>query len=159
MKVKKLISKYVKTFTTDENLSDAIEEMRLKDSSAVPIVNAEGKLVGIISDREVSLAISEVDKKPSEIKIGDMISEEVVSCRAKNEVKTALKIMRRKKIKHLPVVNKDQKVVGVLSVTEMIGSKKIDKSEKKKIFSTLKAIVKSSKAPKTKPIVLSEIVK
>jgi CBS domain-containing protein len=154
MKVKKLMTKTVATVYSKDNLSNAIEQMRSKNCVAVPVVNESGKLLGIVSDREIGLMVSKLDKKPSEISVGETISAEVISCKVKDRLEVALKKMKENRIRRLPVVDKDEKVIGILSITDFLVSDKIDKSVKKKVYSVLKAI---GKPEKSKPIVLNEI--
>ena len=54
-------------------------------------------------------------------------------------LKTALKKMKRVKVKRLPVVGKNRELVGILSITDFLVSLKKDKSVRKKVYSTLKA--------------------
>ncbi len=157
MKVKNLMTKTVATVKSKDSLSQAIEQMRLKNCVAIPVVNESGKLVGIVSDRDIGLSASKLDKRPSEIAVGDIISGKVISCKVKDRLEIALKMMKENQIKRLPVVDKDKKVLGILSITDFLVSDKIDKSVKKKVFSVLKAIGKPPKKARSKPIVLKEI--
>ncbi len=152
MKVKKLMKTNVGYCNFADDLTKAAEIMRSKDCGAVPIVDDEKKLVGIITDRDICLAVAEFDKKPSEIKISEVVKGIIFTCSADDDLKTVLKKMKRVKVKRLPVVDKNKKIVGILSITDFLNSSKKDKSIRKKIYSTLKAI------GKPKPIVLREIV-
>lgn len=151
MKVKKLMKTDVGWCNTGDDLTKAVAIMRVKDCGAVPVVDDEKKLIGIVTDRDICLAVAEIDKKPSEIKVSEVINGKIVVCSADDNLKTALKKMKRIKVKRLPVVGKNRKIVGILSITDFLVSLKKDKSIRKKIYSTLKAI------GKPKPIVLREI--
>jgi CBS domain-containing protein len=151
MKVKKLMKTDVGTCNSGDDLTKAVEIMRSKDCGAVPIVDDGKKLVGIITDRDICLAVSEFDKKPSEIKINEIVKKRIFTCSADDELKKALKKMKRIKVKRLPVVDKNREIVGILSITDFLTSLKKDKSIRKKVYSTLKAI------GKPQPIVLREI--
>ncbi len=151
MKVKKLMKTDVGWCNTVDDLTKAVAIMRVKDCGAVPVVDDEKKLIGIVTDRDICLAVAEIDKKPSEIKVSEVINGKIVVCSADDNLKTALKKMKRIKVKRLPVVGKNRKIVGILSITDFLVSLKKDKSIRKKIYSTLKAI------GKPKPIVLREI--
>ena len=151
MKVKKLMKQDVGYCGFADNLTKAAEIMRLKDCGAIPVVNDENIAVGIITDRDICLAAAEFDKKPSEIKINEVIKKRIFTCSADDDLKDVLKKMKRIKVKRLPVVDKNRKIVGILSITDFLISPVKDKSIRKKVYSTLKAI------GKPKPIVLREI--
>ncbi len=151
MKVKKLMKTDVGCCSSDDDLTKVIGIMLLKDCGAVPVVDDENKLVGIVTDRDICLAIGKLDQKTSEINIGDIMKNRIVACSADDELKTALKKLKRFKVRRLPVVDKNRKIVGILSITDFLVSLKKDKSIRKKVYSTLKAI------GKPKPIVLREI--
>ncbi len=151
MKVKKLMKTDVGWCNTGDDLTKAVEIMRVKDCGAVPVVDDEKKIIGIVTDRDICLAVTDFDKKPSEIKVGEVIKKRIISCSADDDLKTALKKMKRIKVKRLPVVGKNREIVGILSITDFLVSLKKDKSIRKKVYSTLKAV------GKPKPIVLREI--
>lgn len=151
MKVKKLMKTDVGYCSAIDDLTKAAGIMHLKDCGAVPVVDDEKKLVGIITDRDICLALAELDKKASEIKVGEVIKKRIVACAETDDLKTALKKMKKIKVKRLPVVDKNREIVGILSITDFLVSLKKDKSVRKKVYSTLKAI------GRPKPIVLREI--
>lgn len=148
MKVKNLMTAEVESCRADENLTKAIEIMWRRDCGVVPIVDEENRVVGMITDRDVCIAAGSRDQKASEIKIGEVVSGKVVTCSADEEAEDALKKMRRKKVKRLPVVGENNELVGILSITDVLRK---DKKSKKKVFSALKKITEP------RPIVLNEV--
>ncbi len=151
MKIKKLMKTDVGCCNSGDDLTKVVEIMRVKDCGAVPVIDDEKKIIGIITDRDICLAAARLDKKMSEITVGEVIKKRIVSCSEEDDLKTALKKMKKIKVKRLPVVNKNREIVGILSITDFLTSLKKDKSIRKKVYSTLKAI------GKPKPIVLREI--
>lgn len=133
----------------EENLSKAVEIMWQRDCGAVPVVDNEKKVFGIITDRDVAVAASSRNRTAAKIKIGEVIVKRVFTCREKDDAEDALKKMRRAKVKRLPVVSENGVIIGIVSITDLI--LKAPKL-KKKIYSVLKAIAKP------RPIVLKEIV-
>lgn len=158
MNVKKLMTKDVGVCKSGEFLTAAAEVMRAKDCGFVPVVDDKDQLIGVITDRDICLAVAEFEKKPSEILISEVMGKKVKSCSSKDKIETALKLMKRKKIKRLPVVNSKKQIVGILSIADFLTSKKIDKAMRGKVYSTLRAIVKPRVFEELKPIVLNEVV-
>lgn len=133
---------------TEDNLSKAIEIIWQRDCGAVPVIDGEVKTVGMITDRDIVVAVGSRNQQPSQIKIGDVIHKKGITCFEKDDVKDALKKMRRAKVKRLPVISENGALIGIISITDLI--LKAPKL-KKKILSTLKAIAKP------RPIVLKEV--
>lgn len=135
----------------EDDLSKVIGVMREMNCGIVPITDAENRLAGIITDRDICLAPAIQDRRISDIKAEEIISAKVVSCAPEDKIETALKKMRKYQIKRLPVVDKDNKIVGILSVTDALLSAGKDKDLKKQALSALKGIFEP------RPIVLREI--
>ncbi len=136
----------------EDNLTKVVGVMRQKNCGVVPITDAENRLAGIITDRDICLAVTELpNRKISSVKAKEIIRGEVVACAPEDKIETALKKMRKHQLKRLPVVDKDSQIVGILSVTDVLLSAGKDKDLKKQIYSTLEGIFEP------RPIVLKEI--
>lgn len=148
MKVKKIMTANAGFCFAEESLSKAVNIMWQRDCGAVPVVDAEMKVVGMITDRDITIAASSRNQKTSEICIGDVVGNRVFTCLETDETEDVLKKMRRARVKRIPVVNENGALTGIVSIADLI--LKAPKL-KKKIYSTLKAIVKP------RPIVLKEV--
>ena len=135
----------------EDNLTKAAEIMWQKDCGVVPIVDEEQKVIGMITDRDICIAAATRNQKTSDIKAKEMINREVISCAANDRLETALKKMRRYQLKRLPITNENSKLVGILSIADILLCEQKAKKLRKKIYLTLKAIGTS------RPIVLKEI--
>lgn len=134
----------------EDSLAKAAEIMWQKDCGIVPIVDAENRVVGMITDRDIAIAAATRNLKPSEIKSKEMIFREIAACEMNNNVKKVLKKMRRNRVKRLPVTSEKGELLGIISISDILLKASRKKSLRKKIFLTLKAIF----APV--PIVLCE---
>ncbi len=151
MKVSKIMTKTVGFCQAEDDLSKAVEIMWQNDCGVVPIVDKESKVVGIISDRDAAIAAFLKKSVLAKISISDHISEKVVTCSEKDNVKKVLKKMKKHQINRLPVVDKKEKLAGIISITDILLAAGKDKSLKKKILKTLEAI------GKPRPIVLKAV--
>lgn len=137
----------------EDNLTKVVEVMRQKNCGVVPIVDAENRLAGIITDRDICLAIAELpNRKISTVKAKEITGGgEVIACAPEDKIETALKKMRKHQIKRLPVVDRDNQVAGILSITDILLSTGKDKALKKQAYQALKGIFEP------RPILLQEI--
>lgn len=148
MKVKKIMTAEAGFCFAEESLSRAVEIMWQRDCGAVPVVDIEMNVVGMITDRDIAVAASFRDQKTSEISVGEVIRNRVFTCKETDDAEDVLKKMRRARVKRIPVVNENGAIAGIVSIADLI--LKAPKL-KKKTYSALKSIVKP------RPIVLKQI--
>ncbi len=151
MKVKEFMTKNVGFCHPEDKLTNAVEIMQRHDCGIVPVVAADEKIVGVITDRDICLAFANGKDKISQSKVENLMMTKIISCSADDKIEDALKKMRKNQLKRLVVIGKDDKLVGILSVTDVLISVRKDKKLKKKIYSTLEAIFQP------RPIVLQEV--
>lgn len=134
------------------NLRDSLTRvagiMWERDCGIVPVVDDEMKVRGVITDRDICVAVASRNLRASEIRAAEFVKKSIVSCAPGDEVEDALKRMRKYKVRRLPVVDADERLVGILSVTDILLK---SKDLKKKVLGALRAI---GKPP---PILLNEI--
>ncbi|MGI8670583.1 MAG: CBS domain-containing protein [Aridibacter sp.] len=151
MKVNKIMTKTVGFCQAEDDLAKAVEIMREKDCGFVPVVNKKSEVIGIVTDRDIAIAVFMQKKTASKISIGDIIDRRIITCSEKDDVEDVLKKMRKHQVKRLPVIDKKEKLSGIISITDILLAARKDKSLKKKIFKTLEAI------GKPRPIVLKAV--
>ncbi len=151
MKVKKIMTRSVGVCRENDSLAKAVEVMWQKDCGFVPVVDKKSKLVGTITDRDVAVSVFLQNKPASEIKASDVINGKVVTCSSKDKIEKVLKTMKKHQIKRLPVIGKNDKLEGIISITDILLASDKDKSLQKKVLKTLEAI------GKPRPIVLKQI--
>ena len=134
-----------------DNLTKAAEIMRQKDCGIVPVIDAEKKIVGVITDRDICLAAAKLNKKTADIKAHELNLRFVKTCAPDDDVKDVLRRMRKYKIKRLCVAGQEKELLGVISLSDILLKAGDKKSVRKLIFSTLRAIAKPA------PIVLKEL--
>lgn len=102
------------TLGPDHTLREALGQMRKYHISGIPVVNATGHLVGIITDRDIRFE-SELDRAISEI----MTKENVVTAPMGTTLEQAEAILQRNKIEKLPVVDKAGKLKGLITFKDI----------------------------------------
>ena len=137
--------------TAKDNLATAAELMMRRDCGAVPIVDEEKKIVGIITDRDICIAAASLNVKPAAVKVKDFTGKKIVSCYASDKIEDILKKMKKYQVKRLPVTSQDDILIGIISIADILLATNKHKSLRKKLVSTLKSI------SKPRPIILREI--
>src|SRR2546422_463086 len=100
-----------------ESGSNAVEAARLmrdEDVGIVPIVEGE-KLVGTVTDRDIVIRVVAEGKTPESVTVGEIASRELVTIDPQQDLDDALRLMARHKVRRLPVVEEDGKLVGIVA--------------------------------------------
>lgn len=144
MRVRDLMTKDVKCCAVDTNLAAVAELMWKADCGAVPVMDGD-RLAGIVTDRDICIALGTRNRPAAELKAGDAATRAVQACDAAVDVHAAMAIMRRAKVRRLPVVD-NGKVVGILTLNDLVQaadrrSAELDYDE---VMRTVKAIGEST---------------
>ncbi len=120
MIISELCTRGVKSCRPNDNLATAASIMWEGDCGAVPVVNEAGKLVGVITDRDICIAVGTRRNLAADIPVRDVMSGKVVSCSTGDNVKDALQVMRNAQIRRLPVLDENGSLKGIVSVNDII---------------------------------------
>ena len=118
MKVQDLMTGNPKCCGPDTNLAEAIELMWTNDCGVLPVME-DGKLTGIVTDRDVCIAVGTRNCRPSDTTVKDVGYSPVQTCAPDDDVDTAMAIMRRAQVRRLPVIE-DGKLAGILALNDII---------------------------------------
>lgn len=104
----------------NESLHRALEKMSSSRIGSLPIVDSNKKVVGIITNQDICRVLANTHRTSDEIKIHEAMTPEAFTCRPDDYTNDALKIMRLKKVRRLPVVDALGKLQGLLSLNSII---------------------------------------
>lgn len=88
---------------------------------ALPVRDAEGDLVGVLSERDIVRGFAERGGKVLEMRVSDLMTADVATCTPDDTVKSALETMKRRHIRHLPVL--DDGLVAMLSARDLMDNR------------------------------------
>jgi CBS domain-containing protein len=91
-----------------------------KDCGVLPVLDVSGKIVGMITDRDICIAVASRNRLASEIPVSDVMSSHVYSCRPDDDIEDALKIMEEGNVLRLPVISDDGELQGVLTIYSVV---------------------------------------
>jgi CBS domain-containing protein len=106
--------------TPETNLGTAAEVMWNFDCGMLPVVGAGGKVLGVITDRDMFIALATRNKTAGEINVGEVFAGRAYTCRPQDDIRAALDMMSRQKVRRLPVVNSDGVLQGILSMDDIV---------------------------------------
>ncbi len=120
MKVRDIMVAAPKFCDPAMSCAGAIELLWSTGCGALPVVNAEKRVVGIVTDRDICVALGTRDRRPSELQVKELMTSDVACCRADDEIHEALKTMRLRKVRRLPVVDAAGRLEGMLCATDLL---------------------------------------
>ena len=120
MKIKDIMTREPAICTPGTNLAVAAKLMLDADCGILPVVDDESKLVGVVTDRDMYIALATRDKRASQITVGDVARTNVFTCVPDDDVETALQTMRQHRVRRLPVAGFGGAVVGIVSMNDIV---------------------------------------
>ena len=117
MQLKEFINYRVETVRPDDTLQHAAEKMRDLDVGSMPVCE-DRRLVGILTDRDITIRATAKGKDPTETAVRDVMTPDVLYCFENQDVEEAAHIMQENQIRRLFVLNEDEELVGITSLGE-----------------------------------------
>jgi CBS domain-containing protein len=120
MKVKDLMTTPVQCCGPDTNLAAAAGMMWDSDCGILPVVTREGRVIGLITDRDICMAVATKHRLASDITVWETTSGKVQACSAEDDLKEALTTMAKHRVRRLPVIDADGLLQGMLSLNDVV---------------------------------------
>ncbi|MCM3904487.1 MAG: CBS domain-containing protein [Pyrinomonadaceae bacterium] len=120
MKVKEIMTPNAKACITTDSLAAAARFMWDNDCGILPVVADGGKVVGLITDRDICMAAAMNNRNLSNIAVEDVISGKVYAASPEDDVRKALEVMKERKVRRLAVVAADGSLQGILSMNDVV---------------------------------------
>ncbi len=120
MKVKDIMTRQVATCRPEYNLAEVAADMWENRCGALPVLGASGAVCGMITDRDIAIAVGTRNRPASQIRVTDVSLPRVFTCAAEDDVLSALATMATQNVRRLPVVAADGQVAGILSIDDVL---------------------------------------
>lgn len=123
--VKKIMTRDIEVLSNKASLNDAVKKIHEKGVGALPVVDSDNKIVGIVSERDFAILLSGV---LTEELVEDFMTKDVISTTPGTPIESASKIMVRNRLRRIPVVGEErktphpenEKIVGIITSTDIL---------------------------------------
>jgi CBS domain-containing protein len=105
--------------TPDTTVFEAIKLMADKNIGALPVLSSDGRIAGIMTERDYTRKIALMGKSSKETRVREIITTDLVTVTADDSVEDCMRLMTGKRVRHLPVVEGDT-VVGIVSIGDLV---------------------------------------
>jgi CBS domain-containing protein len=119
MRIKEIMTQPVVSCTTDNNLNAAAQLMWDHDCGVLPVVGDDGRLAGIITDRDICMAAYTQGRPLIEIPVTRVMTPQVVACFAGDSIDAAERLMRAERVRRIPVVDDAGHPVGIVALNDL----------------------------------------
>ena len=119
MKVEQVMTVAPATCGLDETLGQAIERMWDADCGIIPVVDAKGRVVLVMTDRDIAMASATRSMAPGDIRAREMQHKPVITCRPDDGVHHALNLMKSHRVRRLPVTTQEGVLHGIISIDDI----------------------------------------
>jgi len=110
---------HVYTIGPDATVLEALKTMAEKNVGALVVTEGDGRIVGMLSERDYARKVVLLHRISSETPVRDIMTREVICVTLEQAVDTCMALMTRKHFRHLPVVV-DQRLVGLVSIGDVV---------------------------------------
>ncbi len=119
MKVRDLMTSDVKHCGVHDSLNRAAQIMWENDCGCVPVVDDQSRVVGILTDRDICMAAYTQGVTLSGTSVASAMAREVHTCEPGETVTAALNKMKTYRVRRLPVIDEEQRLVGIISLNDV----------------------------------------
>lgn len=120
MRVQDIMTEPAVTCTPDTSLALAARLMREADYGTLPVVDTDGQLVGIITDRDICLALADTNRNALNIAVHEVMTSEVFSVLIDDDVHNLLATMKRHRVRRVPVCDQAVRLRGIASIEDVV---------------------------------------
>jgi CBS domain-containing protein len=120
MKASRVMSIPVWSCAPETNLSCVVQTMWKHDCGIVPVVDDNGRAIGIVTDRDICIALGTRNQPASTVSAREVMSQSVVGCAPDDDCFTVLQLMERQRVRRLPVLGTGDVLLGIVSLDDIV---------------------------------------
>jgi len=119
MRVKDVMTEGVACARPNDSIALAAERMRDLNIGVLPVCGNKDKLVGMITDRDITVRATAEGCAPDQATVGDCMTPEIVYCFEDQDVSEAANLMEERQIRRVAVLNEKKRLVGIVSLGDL----------------------------------------
>ena len=119
MLIKDIMTRHVECVSPEDTIETAARKMRDLDVGPMPVCGTDGKLAGMLTDRDITVRATAGGWGPNECKVGDVMTPDVVYVYEDQDTGEAARQMQERQIRRILVLNRDKKLSGIVSLGDL----------------------------------------
>jgi CBS domain-containing protein len=150
--VKQIMTPNAKRCDANTDVATAAKIMWDADCGIVPVVDSDQKVIGVMTDRDICIALATRSTTSGNIRAREVMSREVHTCSENDDVREALRTLKQRRVRRLPVVDRQGRLSGIISLNDLVARAEFRKDADvpgDEFLETMKAISAHSPIPAT----------
>jgi CBS domain-containing protein len=119
MKLAAIMTGGIQTITPQATLAEAAKKMASQDIGSLPVCDEPRRVVGIITDRDITVRAVARGMDPNQTRVEDVMTRDVLSCSSESEVEDACVLMEKRQVRRLLVTGQNEVPVGIVSLGDI----------------------------------------
>jgi CBS domain-containing protein len=120
MKVQDSMTTAVRSCRPNATVAEATGIMWEADCGIVPVVNERSEVLGVVTDRDIAIALGSRGTTAASLRVADVMAKDVVTCAPQDSITDALALMQKHRVRRLPVVGIGGVLLGLLSLNDIV---------------------------------------
>src|SRR5262249_36172401 len=141
MQVKEVMTRGVECIHPDATLQEAAQKMRELDVGLLPVCGANDRLVGMLTDRDITVRATAEGEDPWTGLVRDVMTSNIIYGFEDQDIAEAARLMKENQVRRLVVLNRDKRLVGIVS----LGDLAVDTGDEQLAGSTLEGVSEPAK--------------
>ena len=117
-RIKDIMTRDVECASAEMTVREAAERMKSRNIGSLPVCDGK-KVIGVITDRDITIRSTAGGADPNSTKVGDVMSRDIVSVKPGDSLRDAERIMHDRQLRRLPVVDDNGELVGYLAIAKI----------------------------------------
>jgi CBS domain-containing protein len=118
MELKKIMTPVVERVPKDASIQEVARKMKEIDVGMIPVYDGD-RLVGMVTDRDIALRVVAEGRDPAKTPAHETMTPEVIYCFEDQPIEEAAQVMEKHQIRRLIVLNRDKRLVGIVSLGDL----------------------------------------
>jgi CBS domain-containing protein len=119
MRLSNIMTGAIQTVAPGASLAEAARKMASQDIGSLPVCSGERKVVGIITDRDITVRAVARGLDPNQTPVQDVMTREVLACRADSGVEAACELMESRQVRRIVVIDEQDAPIGIVSLGDL----------------------------------------
>ncbi len=118
MRVREIMHPKAKVINFEHTVEEAARLMEQEDCGSIP-VEKNNKMIGMVTDRDITIRVVTHGKDPKKTRVQEVMSEGINYCYEDDDIRDVSQKMAGRQVRRLPVVNKEKRLVGMVSLSDI----------------------------------------
>ena len=121
MKVQEVMTSNVRSCRPESNLAEAVRDMWEADCGVLPVVGADNRVIGVITDRDICVAVATKGRTADRIAVREVARDHnLQTCLAADDTTAVLKVMQAHRVRRLPVIDEGGHLQGIVCLNDIV---------------------------------------